>query len=288
MSAMTSGEMIQLASLYTVARMFEREDFRQRWISQNPIGIHEFMYPLIQGYDSVALHADVELGGTDQKFNLIVGRELQKEYGQEPQCLVIMPLLEGLDGVKKMSKSLGNYIGISEPPKEMYGKIMSISDELMLRYYELLSHISMDELNSLKEGIKNGKVHPKQAKENLALEIVERYWSKDEALKAKEEFEHIFKEKGLPDEIPTINIPVEVGSISGVTVDIKVSKNINWLPQIMKDTGLAKSTSEALRLIKQGGVKVNDVVVTDLNTMFTQGEHIIKVGKRKFYKVVVK
>ncbi|MCX5718418.1 MAG: tyrosine--tRNA ligase, partial [Nitrospirae bacterium] len=142
MSAMTSGEMIQLASLYTVARMFEREDFRQRWTSQNPIGIHEFMYPLIQGFDSVALHADVELGGTDQKFNLIVGRELQREYGQEPQCLVIMPLLEGLDGVKKMSKSLGNYIGISELPKEMYGKIMSISDELMLRYYELLSHIS--------------------------------------------------------------------------------------------------------------------------------------------------
>lgn len=288
MSAMTSGEMIQLASLYTVARMFEREDFRQRWSSQNPIGIHEFMYPLIQGYDSVALHADVELGGTDQKFNLIVGRELQREYGQEPQCLVIMPLLEGLDGVKKMSKSLGNYIGISELPKEMYGKIMSISDELMLRYYELLSHISIEELTSLKERIKNGAVHPKHAKEKLAMEIVERYWSKYEALKAKEEFDHIFKEKGLPDEIPTINIPVEVGSISGVTVDIKVSKNINWLPQIMKDTGLAKSTSEAIRLIKQGGVKVNDVVVTDSNTMLTQDEHIIKVGKRKFYKVVVK
>ena len=288
MSGMTATDMIYLSSRYTVARMFEREDFRQRWHSQNPIGIHEFMYPLIQGYDSVALHADVELGGTDQKFNLIVGRELQKEYGQEPQCLVIMPLLEGLDGVKKMSKSLGNYIGISEPPKEMYGKIMSISDELMLRYYELLSHISMEELNSLKEGIKSNKVHPKQAKENLALEIVERYGSKDEALKVKEEFDHIFKEKGLPDDMPVeirargeSTLPPLKGQATG-------RANINWLPQIMKDTGLAKSTSEAIRLIKQGGVKVNDVVVTDPNTMFTQGEHIVKVGKRKFYKVIIK
>ena len=289
MSVMTSGEMIQLASLYTVARMFEREDFRQRWSSQNPIGIHEFMYPLIQGFDSVALHADVELGGTDQKFNLIVGRELQREYGQEPQCLVIMPLLEGLDGVKKMSKSLGNYIGINEPPKEMYGKIMSISDELMLRYYELLSHISMEELHSLKEEIKNGKVHPKHAKENLALEIVERYWSKDEALKVKEEFDHIFKEKGMPDEIPVKVIPASAElTLPALEGTATGRANINWLPQIMKDTGLAKSTSEAIRLIKQGGVKVNNNTITDPNTMLIQGEHIIKVGKRKFYKVVVK
>ena len=177
MSALTSVEMIRLTSMYTVARMIEREDFKQRWINQNPIGIHEFMYPLIQGYDSVALSSDVELGGTDQKFNLIVGRELQRAYGQEPQCIVLMPLLEGLDGVKKMSKSLGNYIGITESAKEMYGKVMSVSDNLMLRYYELLSHIPLEELNVLKEGMGKGTVHPKRAKEDLALEIVERYWS---------------------------------------------------------------------------------------------------------------
>ncbi|MDH5769435.1 MAG: tyrosine--tRNA ligase, partial [Nitrospirota bacterium] len=270
MSGMTATDMIYLSSRYTVARMFEREDFRQRWSSQNPIGIHEFMYPLIQGYDSVKLHADVELGGTDQKFNLIVGRELQKEYGQEPQCLVIMPLLEGLDGVKKMSKSLGNYIGINEPPQEMYGKIMSISDELMLRYYELLSHITMEELDSLKEGIKNGKVHPKHVKEDLALEIVERYWSKDEAIKVKEEFDHIHKEKGIPDDMPVKIYVWAESTLPLPEVSATGRANINWLPQIMKDTGLAKSTSEAIRLIKQGGIKVNDVVVTDSNTMLTQ------------------
>jgi tyrosyl-tRNA synthetase len=271
MSIMTSGEMIHLASMYTVARMFEREDFRQRWISQNPIGIHEFMYPLIQGYDSVALHADVELGGTDQKFNLIVGRELQKEYGQEPQCLVIMPLLEGLDGVKKMSKSLGNYIGINEPAKEMYGKIMSISDELMLRYYELLSHISMEELDLLKEGIKNGKVHPKHAKENLAMEIVERYWGRDEALKVKEEFDHVFKEKGVPDDVLEIQLEWEEDKM--------------WVPKIMKLSDLTSSTGEAIRLIKQGGVTINDMKHDDPDGKLARGSYLFKVGKRKFLKI---
>lgn len=291
MSAVTSVEMIKLTSMYTVARMIEREDFKQRWINQNPIGIHEFMYPLIQGYDSVALRSDVELGGTDQKFNLIVGRELQREYGQEPQCIVLMPLLQGLDGVKKMSKSLGNYIGITESPKEMYGKIMSISDDLMLRYYELLSHISLEEFNALKEGIGKGTVHPKRAKEDLALEIVERYWSKEEALRSREEFENIFRQKGLPDEIPVHTITLKTGNVyHGHKVsspDLTVSKSSDWLPQIMKETGLAKSTSEAIRLIKQGGVKINDEAVTDPDTRLQQGEHIIKVGKRKFYKVIV-
>ncbi|MFH1025885.1 MAG: tyrosine--tRNA ligase [Nitrospirota bacterium] len=271
MSQMNSSKMIQLTSTYTVARMLEREDFKQRWINQNPIGIHEFMYPLIQGFDSVALQADVELGGTDQKFNLIVGRELQKEYGQEPQCIVLMPLLEGLDGVKKMSKSLGNYIGITEPPKEMYGKIMSISDELMLRYYELLSHILLEELSSLKEGIKKGAVHPKHAKENLALEIVERYWSKEEALRAKEEFEHIFQQKGLPDEI--------------TAVDIIWEGNEMWVPKIMKLSGLTSSTGEAMRLIKQGGVTVNDQKVDDPDAKLPAGSYLFKVGKRKFLRV---
>ncbi|MEW6419658.1 MAG: tyrosine--tRNA ligase [Nitrospirota bacterium] len=283
LSAMTAEDMIRLASRYTVARMLEREDFKQRWVTQNPISIHEFMYPLIQGYDSVALKADVELGGTDQKFNLIVGRELQKEHGQKPQCLILMPLLEGLDGVKKMSKSIRNYIGITEPPKEMYGKVMSISDELMLRYYELLSHISIEELNLLREGIRNGSVHPKRAKEDLAMEIVERYCGEDEALKAKEEFEHIFKYKEIPENIGVVELilPIPEAPATG-------KANVNWLPQIMKDTKLVKSTSEAIRLIKQGGVKINDITVTDPDTMLTQGEHIIKVGKRRFLKVILK
>jgi len=274
MSQMNSSKMIQLTSTYTVARMLEREDFKQRWINQNPIGIHEFMYPLIQGYDSVALQADVELGGTDQKFNLIVGRELQKEYGQEPQCIVLMPLLEGLDGVKKMSKSLGNYIGITEPPKEMYGKIMSISDELMLRYYELLSHLSLEELSSLKERIKQGAVHPKHAKENLALEIVERYWSKEEALRVKEEFEHIFQQKGLPDEIPAFDITWEEKEM--------------WVPKIMKLSGLTSSTGEAMRLIGQGGVTVDNQKVDDPDAKLPAGNYLFKVGKRKFLKIRAK
>ena len=286
MSSMMGEDMVRLASRYTVARMLERDDFRERWINQNPISIHEFLYPLIQGYDSVVLKADVELGGTDQKFNLIVGRDLQREYGQDPQSLVLMPLLEGLDGVKKMSKSLGNYIGITEPPKEIFGKIMSVSDNLMLRYYELLSHIPTEEFNALKKGIKDGSLHPKQANENLALEIVERYLGKDEALNAKEEFDRIHKEKGLPDEIPTMTIKVS----EQIKVDEAIRREVtlaNWLPQIMKHTGLTKSTSEAIRLIKQGGVKINDITITDTNKMFTQGEYIIKVGKRRFYKVIV-
>jgi tyrosyl-tRNA synthetase len=278
MSALTADDMIRLASRYTVARILERDDFKERFVSQNPISIHEFLYPLIQGYDSVVLKADVELGGTDQKFNLIVGRELQREYSQEPQSLILMPLLEGLDGIKKMSKSLGNYIGITEPAKEIFGKIMSISDVLMLRYYELLSHIATEELNLLKEGIEKGKVHPKEAKENLALEIVERYWGKDEASKAKEEFERVFKEKGLPNEIPTYSFVIS-------KVNLEESKN--WLPKIMKDIGSVKSTSEAIRLIKQGGVKLNGSPVTDTNTMLQQGEYLIQVGKRRFYKVIV-
>ncbi|MEW6571979.1 MAG: tyrosine--tRNA ligase [Nitrospirota bacterium] len=282
MSTLTSEDMIRLASKYTMARMLEREDFKQRWLNQNPISIHEFLYPLIQGYDSVILKADVELGGTDQKFNLIVGRELQREYAQEPQCLVLMPLLEGIDGIKKMSKSLGNYIGITETPKEMFGKLMSISDELMLRYYELLSHISPEELNSMKEGIEKGTVHPKHAKEKLASEIVERYWGKEAALTAREEFEHIFKEKGLPEVIATTYL--KLPSIEGGGF---VRANINWLPQVMKEIGLAKSTSEAIRLIKQGGVKLNGSLVTDSNTMLPVGEHILQVGKRRFHKVII-
>ncbi|MEW6738914.1 MAG: tyrosine--tRNA ligase [Nitrospirota bacterium] len=271
---LTAMDIVRLQAKQTVARMLEREDFKQRFIGHSPIGIHEFMYPLLQGYDSVVLNIDVELGGTDQRFNLLMGRELQQEYGQEPQSLVIMPLLEGLDGVKKMSKSLGNYIGISESPKDMYGKLMSISDELMIKYYELLSHISIEELNNLKEGLKSGEVHPKKAKENLAIEIVERYWGKEAAIHAKEEFDHIFKEKGVPDEIPVF--------------ELQWDEKEMWLPKIMKLSGITPSTGEAMRLIKQGAVSVDDQKITDHQKGFKRGNYLIKAGKRKFIKVVAK
>jgi tyrosyl-tRNA synthetase len=268
---MNPMEIVRLLAKQTVARMLEREDFKQRFASQSPIGIHEFMYPLLQGYDSVALNADVELGGTDQRFNLLMGRELQHEYGQPPQALVIMPLLEGLDGVKKMSKSLGNYVGVSEPPKDMFGKLMSISDELMIKYYDLLSHISNEELNTLKDNLKSGAVHPKKAKENLALEIVERYWGKEAALHAKEEFEHIFKDKGLPDEIPEFALAWDEEDV--------------WLPKIMKLSGLVASTGEAIRLIKQGAVSIDDQKAGDPNMTLKKGSYLIKAGKRKFLKI---
>jgi len=281
MSHVTSEEMIWLASRYTVARMLEREDFKERWTNQNPISIHEFLYPLIQGYDSVKLGADVELGGTDQRFNLIVGRELQKEYGQAPQSLVLMPLLEGLDGVKKMSKSIGNYIGITEPAFEvdkntgeatgMYPKIMRVPPGLVIRYFELLSHISLEKLETLRKQEREENFDDLKAKEALALELTERYWTHKEALRAHGEFNRLIKKSVLPD-----NIPVA-----------KLSKEISWLPQIMKETGLTQSTSEALRLIKQGGVRVDDVVISKPNAEIEPGEHIIKVGKRKFYRITL-
>lgn len=269
---LTAMDIVRLQAKQTVARMLEREDFKQRFTGHSPIGMHEFMYPLFQGYDSVALNIDVELGGTDQRFNLLMGRELQQEYSQEPQSLVIMPLLEGLDGVKKMSKSLGNYIGISETPKDIYGKLLSVSDELMIKYYELLSHISIEALNNLKEGLTSGAVHPKQAKENLAVEIVERYWGKEAANRAKEEFDHIFKEKGLPDEIPVHHLKWEEDEI--------------WLPKIMKSSGITPSTGEAIRLIKQGAVHINDNKIENPDEKLKKGDYIIKAGKRKFVKII--
>lgn len=270
---MTAMDVIKLQARQTVARMLEREDFKKRFMNQNPIGIHEFIYPLLQGHDSVVLESDVEIGGTDQRFNLLMGRELQEGAGQKPQVLIIMPLLEGTDGVKKMSKSLDNYIGISESAKEIYGKTMSISDELMIKYYELLSHISLDELNKLKKGMKDGTVHPKKAKESLALELAGRYWDETAARAAKEEFEIVFKDKGLPDDIP-------VFALDGAEHEI-------WLPKILKESGLAKSTGEAMRLIKQGGVSVNNTKWTDPDKKLSAGEeHLIKVGKRRFLKLV--
>lgn len=268
---MTPVEIIRLQAKQTVARMLEREDFKQRFASQSPISMHEFIYPLLQGYDSVALRADVELGGTDQRFNLLMGREIQQEYGQSPQALVITPLLEGLDGVKKMSKSLNNYVGITEPSGGMFGKLMSISDKLMLKYYELLSHISMEEFSALKRGLEGGKIHPKKAKEDLALEITGRYWGKDSAVKAKEEFEHVFKDKGLPEDLPVFKYKWYEAEV--------------WIPKLMKEACLAKSTSEAVRLIRQGGVTINEARVEDPDAKIGEGEYLFKVGKRKFIKI---
>jgi len=271
MGKMTATDMIRLAAKHTVARMMERDDFNKRFKSNQPIGIHEFLYPLIQGYDSVVLESDVELGGTDQRFNMLVGRELQKEDGKNPQVVIMLPLLEGLDGVNKMSKSLGNYIGITDSPKEMFGKIMSVTDDLMIRYYELLSHITVDELNALKEGMKNGSVHPMEAKKSLAREIVERYYDSETATSAREEFENIFKNKGLPDDIPVFQLEDD---------------NEIWLPGIMKEAGLVQSTGEGIRLIKQGGVTVDNEKWSDPNRKLTPGEYLLKVGKRKFLKLI--
>lgn len=271
---MTAMEIVQLGTMRTVARMLEREDFKKRFQSGHDITILEFYYPLFQAYDSVYLKADVELGGTDQRFNLLMGRHAQEMMGIEKQVVIMMPLLEGIDGVQKMSKSLGNYIGISEPPKDMYGKLMSISDELMVKYYELLSHISLDEFNALKEGLKTGTVHPKKAKENLALEIVERYWSKDAAVHAKEEFDHVFKEKGIPDEIPEVALLWEEDEM--------------WLPKIMKLSGIVPSTGEAIRLIKQRAVQIDNQKVSDPDMKLGKGNYLIKAGKRKFVRIISK
>ncbi|MEW6409897.1 MAG: tyrosine--tRNA ligase [Nitrospirota bacterium] len=273
LSKITSVEFVNLASKYTVARMLEREDFRKRFESQKPINIHEFLYPLVQGYDSVAIESDVEIGGTDQKFNLLLGRELQKEYRQQPQVVILMPLLEGLDGIEKMSKSLGNYIGITEPPREIYGKLMSISDELMLRYYELLSNILVSELEALKRGLKDGSVHPKKAKESLAIEIVERFYNRQIAEATREEFDRIFREKQLPDEIPEVILRWE--------------GKVMWLPRVLVLAGATKGTTEALRLIKQGAVSVDGKRWTDPNGGLTGDRpYLIKIGKRRFLRVV--
>lgn len=272
-ASMTALDMCRLAGAETVARMLEREDFKKRFTEGRPITILEFLYPLLQAYDSVYLKADIELGGTDQKFNLLMGRQLMKMYGMEEQVVIMMPLLEGLDGVQKMSKSLGNYIGINEPPDEMFGKIMSINDELMLKYYELLSHISIEELNELKKGIKEGKINPRDAKESLAVEIVTRYHGKELAEKARENFIKLFRKKEIPEEIETVELKDEGEGI--------------WLPKIMKEHGLTTSTSEAIRLIKQGAVRVNNEPLVNPDIKIKAGEYIVKVGKRRFIRIKV-
>ena len=278
--------MIKLAAKYTVARMLERDDFGKRYQSGQPIAIHEFLYPLAQGYDSVALKADIELGGTDQKFNLLVGRELQRHYGQEPQCILTLPLLEGLDGVNKMSKSLDNYIGITEPPAEIFGKLMSISDQLMWRYYDLVSFRPADEIARLKRECAEGR-NPRDAKVALAQEIVARFHSQGAAEHALSEFEARFRQGALPEDMREVTVPVTTAQISAVessdtTAGIAIA-------QLAKQAGIVDSTSEALRLIAQRGLKVDGEVVTDRALVIRAGRTVVvQAGKRKFARVTVK
>ena len=269
MDKMTAADMIKLAATHTVARMLERDDFGKRYRGNQPIAIHEFLYPLVQGYDSVAMKADVELGGTDQKFNLLMGRELQKHYGQAPQCILTMPLLEGLDGVNKMSKSLGNYVGINEPPNEIFGKLMSASDELMWRYIELLSFQSLSEINKQKQQVTEGR-NPRDIKVAFAQEIVARFHSKVAADAALADFEARFKQGGVPDDMP------EVSLAAGLPI-----------AQVLKQAGLTASTTEAQRMIEQGGVKIDGEKVSDKALKLAQGVYVLQVGKRKFARVTI-
>ncbi|GHT95941.1 tyrosine--tRNA ligase [Betaproteobacteria bacterium] len=266
--------MIRLAAQHTVARMLERDDFAKRYANEQPIAIHEFLYPLCQGYDSVALKSDVELGGTDQKFNLLVGRELQKHYGQAPQCVLTAPLLEGLDGVNKMSKSLGNYIGIYEPPQEIFGKLMSISDPLMWRYYDLLSFRSEAEIARFKQDVADGK-NPRDIKVALAQEIVARFHNKAVAEAALADFEARFRQGAIPDEMPEFALHAE--NTSGLPI-----------PQALKQAALTASASEAIRMIEQGGVKADGEKVSDKTLLLPVGATVVlQVGKRKFARVKI-
>lgn len=263
----TTG-IIKLASQYTVARMLERDDFSKRYQANKPISIHEFLYPLVQGYDSVALKSDIELGGTDQKFNLLVGRDLQKNHGQKPQIAITVPILEGLDGVQKMSKSLGNYVGISESPDDMFGKIMSISDELMFRYYILLSEKSLEDIQLLKNDVNNERIHPMSVKKELGVEIVKRYHGYESAKNALERFEALFSKKEVPDDMPEYDFSCECKLID-----------------IISKIGFATSKSEAKRLAVQGGITLNGERYLELNLSLSKGSYVLKVGKRKFAKL---
>ena len=269
MGKMSSAEMISLASKQTVARMLERDDFSKRYKGGQAISIHEFLYPLVQGYDSVALRADIELGGSDQKFNLLVGRELQKQADMEPQVILTMPILEGLDGVQKMSKSLGNYIGIDEDPDSMFGKIMSISDDLMWRYLELLSFESLETIESWKKEVEDGE-NPRNIKFRLAEEIITRFHDKDQALKAQQNFIDRFAKNQIPDEMD----------------EFTFSKGIK-VANLLKDSNLVSSTSEAFRMIKQGAVKIDGEKLTDKDLAPDEGTLVFQVGKRKFARVTI-
>jgi tyrosyl-tRNA synthetase len=273
MGKMDAVGLVELAAKHTVARMLERDDFQKRYKAGKPISVHEFLYPLVQGYDSVALQADIELGGTDQKFNLLVGRHMQQAYGQSPQVVMTMPLLEGLDGVNKMSKSLGNYIGITEPPLEMFGKLMSISDELMWRYFELLSARALDEIAKLKRSVADG-VNPRDIKFLLGEEIVTRFHDAAAAQRAREDFVARHRDQTAPDDLPLIRVAAGDGSIG--------------IAHLLKAAGLVESTSEAFRLIQQGGVRIDGERVDDRSLSIPAGEeHVVQVGRRRFARVMV-
>ncbi len=273
---MSFADVLDLASRYNVARMLERDDFAKRYKEGVPISILEFLYPLIQGYDSVELKADIELGGTDQKFNLLVGRDLQREYGQEPQVIMTLPLLVGLDGVQKMSKSLNNYIGIDEDPQQIFGKVMSISDELMFLYYELVTDVPRHEIENYKKGIQNGSVHPKDVKVRLAKEICSQFYNEEVAEKAKMEFDKIFVQKDLPSQMPEFKVP-----------ESEKKNNTIWIVKLLVLAGLANTNGEARRLIEGGGVYIDGNKVENADAEIQcASSFIIKVGKRRFVKIL--
>ncbi len=273
MEKLGAADMIRLASTYTVARMLERDDFHKRYQARHPIAVHEFLYPFVQGYDSVALKSDLELGGTDQKFNLLMGREVQKHFGQSPQCILTMPLLEGLDGANKMSKSLGNYVGVTEPPGEIFGKLMSVSDELMWRYIELLSFESLATVRSWKDQVAAGG-NPRDVKVTFAKEIVARFHGDGAARAAAADFEARFKRDEIPEDIREVRLSARGEGLA--------------VAQVLKQAGLTSSTSEALRMIEQGGVKINGERVSDKALVIARGERcVVQVGKRKFARVTI-
>lgn len=278
LAPLTFAEIIQLAANYTVARMLEREDFNKRYKAGLPISIHEFFYPLMQGYDSVALGADVELGGTDQRFNLLMGRTLQSAYGQEPQTAITMPILEGLDGVQKMSKSLGNYVGITEEPGAMYGKLMSLPDGLIVRYLKLVTLVPADEVAAIDSGLRDGSINPRDAKMRLAREVVSQFHSPEAAANAEAEFVHVFREHELPRNIPEYVVPEEM-----------VEDGLVYLPRLLVAVGLVPSTSEARRLIAQGGVHINEERVFDTNARISPVHGtVIRIGRRRFVRLTTR
>jgi len=270
-SRMNAEDIVRLCAKYTLARMLEREDFKKRYQEGIPICLHELIYPLFQAYDSVALQADVELGGTDQLFNLLIGRDIQREYGQEPPVVMTLPLLEGLDGIQKMSKSLGNYVGIMEPPFEMYGKLMSIPDHLMWKYFELLTDIPLEDVARMKEEVEKGVLHPKKVKQLLARTIVSQYHSEEDAIRAEEEFERVFSRKEAPTEAETVE--VKAGTL--------------YLPKFLKELGITKSSSEAKRLIAQRAIDLNQKTVEKEEISLNPGTYFLRVGKKRFLKLVV-